>query len=394
MKRSCTESEERIIRTLVSEVLPDQAVADKNIKYTAPVILGFLLGFGPGILIAYTLRNQIMWVERIGGKTAASFTFTFVVGLSAFLGMNLCTLFWAILRARKSGNITKKHLSASGSFQINGGTVLQFVQDREQGSCWIFAEDDLLDPYGIPYMLRCPVYGQGPIRPGDRIMLIYCSTGDYIPMRIDGHTSRMIPPESSSYFDKIDWNSCICLPHPNAAVIDQTDVRVPQGEAIKLNKTLRRSGFLHVIKIAASGLMSLFLLIPFAVLFCILILSGAIRSDTSALIAIIAMIPAWIFLSYKIIKRSFDAEKKQDEIPLYRKKVLFWERITEITSYDSVESYISVYEFESGMIKTIKYPVLVNNASLLPKNLRRGTVIYKYHNDNKNQVPFFAPANE
>lgn len=62
MKRQCDESENQIIRTLISDILPDQVFSNESYSVLIPAIIGFVLGLTIGTIIAILvgIANDLM----------------------------------------------------------------------------------------------------------------------------------------------------------------------------------------------------------------------------------------------------------------------------------------------------------------------------------------------
>lgn len=176
MKRPCTDNENQIIKSLILDSLPDLALSSTSISITIPFIAGIALGFLAGLPLAAAM------------KAFGEIAMRFMLVISLIFMECLCMLIWQIWTAKRTGRKSKGHISVAGSFQVNGGTVLDIFRDEQNNLHYIFTEDDLLDPFRNPYKIQYPVYGAGYARPGERLLLIYTDAGDYIPMRIDTQT--------------------------------------------------------------------------------------------------------------------------------------------------------------------------------------------------------------
>lgn len=364
MRRPCSEEENRIIRTIVSEILPAQSLSSGNISVLVPAILGFILGLAIGTLAALAMN------------TANRGTIAFVLIFCTFCMENICIFIWRNVQRKKTGNITKKQMAASGVFQINGGTVLNYYGNDREGSWLYYAEDDFLDSFGRPYIIQYPVYGMGDVRPGERILLICSEAGDYIPIRVNALTQEMIPMQNPSYFSHVDWSICTRLPHPNAAMMDRTAIRITQSETIAFAKKCNRWKGMKAKQTVGIILMSLLLLFLFAITFIMLVGREVVETPEAILAAGTGLIILWGLLSYGLARLISGVYREHSKL-CFRKRVLFHSLTTTFVGYNIPIKEINVYEYDSvGIIRMMSYPVSTN--VFLPKDLKYGTLIYKY----------------
>ncbi len=361
MRRECTERENQIIRKFVSELLPDQTFSEGNIGVMVPAVLGIILGLAVGTPIALAIKSPNKYLIQL------------VLGISIIIMENICIFTWREWQERKTGKRRKKEISATGAFQVNGGTVLNYFRDDREGSWLLFAEDDLLDPFGKTYIIEYPVCNMGDIKPGERILLVYCHTGDYIPVHVNALTREMIPMQSPAYFAHTDWNTCTCLPHPNAVLLDRKAYHVNEKETAEFGKKCRNRKGMHARQIIGIVMLSILLLFIFAFIFIMLVAGEVIKTPEIALVAAIGLFTLWGLLAYGMAHLTNTGLSKGFHKFHFRKKVLF--HSVSITDYNVPVKNVTVYEYDSGTIKRLSYPV---NNLFLPKDLIFGTVIYKY----------------
>lgn len=386
MKRQCSESENHILRDLISQQVSNSALSKKdNRSYFL-----FVPAFALGLLLAWPIGLSIRkW--PIGNWEQVVLEFVFYICI--FIMELLCFSVWHKWRDNRSGKKQKRILSESGTFQINGGTVIDCINDEEDGLCYILAEDDLLDSYGTPYTVRYPIHGREGFQIGERILLIYDSMCDYIAMPINSQTAPMIPRENPAYFDRTDWSACQCLPHPNAAKIDKTNYTISPAEISSLRKHINNRRNIKAKRIIGTILLSLILLFVFAVFFCILLGTRVITSDFAANTVVAGLLILWFLLSSRIPSVIKRGNSKFLGNVVFKKRVLYCSQETNVTNFTSTSSTITVYEHEGGSIIKKHYPEGFN--VFLPRNIRPGTVITKLSTDGKHKLTdatYFVPA--
>ena len=347
-------------------------------------------GIALGILLAWPIVSAVQkWAVGNWGKIVLELLFSICV----FIMELVCFSVWRKWRDNRSGKQQKQTLSEIGIFQINGGTVIDFINDVEHGPCYVFAEDDLLDPFRTPYTIRYHVNGREGFQIGERILLIYDNACNYIPMHINAQTAHMIPLKNPAYFDRTDWKTCTCLPHPNAAMIDQTESIISPAEISALRKHINDRRHTKAWLIAGTILLSLILLFEFAVFFCILLGTGVITSAFAANTVVAVLLVLWLLLSARIpfvIKRG---RSKFLGNMVSKKRVLYCSQETNTTDLYSTSSTITVYEYEGGSIVKKHYLRSIN--VFLPRDIRPGTVITKLSAERKNKLtdaPYFVPS--
>lgn len=246
-----------------------------------------------------------------------------------------------------------------------------------------------MDSNNNPYILYYPIYGNKGIQAGDRIMIIYCGSGDYIPVTLNNQTANMITTKIPPYFSSIDVDSCIFLPHPNAIMMDQNACLMESYERNNLREKGSNWRGIRSLHLVAKVLISFLIFLLLAMCFVILVGNGMIETVKSACLTVAVMILLWILFSYGLIRFLASKFSKRFDQINYKKKVLFYS-ITTTISYGTPSKEINVFEYENGVIKNNSYSV--NQNVFLPKNLRFGVVINKYstnENNNRNDVNYF-----
>ncbi|MCI8408090.1 MAG: hypothetical protein HFJ09_02305 [Lachnospiraceae bacterium] len=269
----------------------------------------------------------------------------------------------------------EKNMDANRTFWINGGTVLNYTENIPDGVFLLFVEDDFVDSTGNPYIIKYPVYHMKNIKPEDRIILLYFDTGEFFPICVNEQTKGMISMENPSYFEHVDWNSCICLPHPNVEKIDQTARKMSKGEIAALVRKCISFKGMGARSIFATILLSLGIFLILAVNFIMLVGEEIITAEDTVIAIAIGECILWVALSFCGKWFCCGISPLQIRKLFFRKQVLF-DDITTISNYNTPMKKINIYEYESGIIKRKSY--LTNNNIFLPKNIKMGTIFNKY----------------
>lgn len=270
----------------------------------------------------------------------------------------------------------EKNVDVNRTLWINGGTVLNYTENFPDGVRLLFVEDDFIDPTGNPYIIKYPVYHMKNIKPEDRIILLYFDTGEFFPICVNEQTKGMIPMEKPSYLEHVDWNSCVCLPHPNAEKLDQTAHKMSKGEIAALMRKCISFKGMGARNIICTILISLGIFLILAVNFIMLVGEEMITAEDTIIAIAIGGFILWAALSFCGKWLCCGISPLQIQKLCFRKQVLFDDITTTISNYNTPMKKINVYEYESGIIKRKSY--LTNSLIFLPENIKEGMIINKY----------------
>lgn len=119
------------------------------------------------------------------------------------------------------GAFDESNVIVGKQFWVNGGTVMNYVSYGANDAWLTIAEDDLRDVVGN----YCCVRYQAPtgleIKVGERILLVYNEDGGYVPLKVNAQTSQLISMNNPDYFDTVDWEKSVKVPHPAILELDQ-----------------------------------------------------------------------------------------------------------------------------------------------------------------------------
>ena len=357
MIRECTEAENRVLKECSGDILIAPETYKRKYYYnTFVIILGMVLGAAAGLLLA-------LWLGEMSDHSVETIIIM-CVGLVTTLVITIRNLFFN----KENG----KNNILGDKFRINGGTIICYSDDAGQKAYMIYAEDDRLDTEGKFYCIKYPVKSNLQLHYGDRILLLYCENGAYIPMKVSGRTMNMISNQQPDYFYKTDWNTVECLPHPNGVSMDKTMYQMNEHETKKM---IRRTTSYKVNRLLN------WIGIPVIPLF-ILGISDVFRKvndrlfDASTLFGKIFVIVIWVGGSIWVCGKLIYCVKVHDLKKIkYRKTVLFHSIHMERQKKMNVRC-VSVYEYKDGKIKLVSYPF--QNAEISLQKMRYGSVLCKY----------------
>lgn len=369
MRRECTEAENRIIR----DSLTDTTLFETNTSNILPVVLGFFLGLAVSIPIAFAVRNA--------GEAAVAL----VLVVCTPVMTNGCYFVWRRFGEKIGRRKRRRRTFKDGTFQVNGGTVTGYFGGGEDA--WLeFAEDDLLDSEGKPYIVSFAVQIFPEVKPGDRILLVYCDTGEYIPMPVSEETQGMISMQAPDYWDKADKTKLTSIPHPNVTCLDREAYRMNEQEATALAKKCNEHRGMKAKNIVGIILLSVLVLMIFGIVFIFLVAGEVIESLSVACTVAGIMLVVWGLSTYGIARGIRGSLTKSIRKLEYKKRVLFHSIMTDLGD-NTLEKELKVYEYVNGQLDLVTYSV--NSNVYLPKNVRFGTVIYKYSRNAEEDKPYW-----
>lgn len=363
MVRECTAEENRILKNCRElELCPPELHGFANRKGAVPIVLGCFLGIGLGALLVLVLPIPpaglgICWLICIP------------------LLMIVFDRGWQYLGCRRSSRaqLPGEH------FSVNGGVVLQNTEWSRGEAELLIAEDDLRDEEGRPVRIAYPLLVGAPVVTGQRILLVYCDNGAYIPLRLSAEVEGMIPPEPPAYFQEVNWQDTPRLPHPAVLQLDRSSLQMNEQEAKTLARTCSsRTGTKarNWVGVVLLGVLYLMLL---GLLFIFLVGSDIIEGQTAGIAVGILLLLTWAALTFFSAKGLLRSVRKSLEKLRYRKKVMFSMTYTAGYMDAASTSYLNVYEIADGELRQVNYPMQGN--VFLPKNIPYGRVIHKYSRD-------------
>lgn len=367
MRRECTEAENQIIRANMT----DTTLFETKTSNIIPVALGFVVGLAVGVPIAVAV------------KSTSEAMIAFILIISITVMTNGCYFLWRRFEEKIGRKRRSRRTFSNGTFQINGGTVIGYFGSGEDA--WLeFAEDDLLDSEGKPYIISFAVQNFPEVRPGDRILLVYCDTGEYIPVPVSEETRGMISMQLPDYWDKADKTKLVSIPHPNVISLDREAYRMNENETAALAKKCSGKG-MKAKNIVGIILLSLLVLVIFGLVFIFLVAGEVIESLNAACTAGIIMLALWGLSTYGIARGLGGSLTKSMKKLAYKKRVLFHSIAADFENNTLVRE-LKVYEYVDGHLDLVSYSA--NGNVLLPKNIRYGTVIYKYSRKQDENKPY------
>lgn len=273
--------------------------------------------------------------------------------------------------------VTRTAYLPGNEFFVNGGTIINYVNYNRDDAYLTIAEDNFRDPMGNICCIQYPVPTNLNVTVGERVILVYSDTGAYIPLKVTERTKSLIPMQNPDYFESVDWNRTVKLPHP--AVLDLDKNARPSNEKdmaniIRVGKS-KNDKRLNI----AIVLLSVLILFIFALIF-IFSVGSFITSPLMAVVIGVLLLGAWIALTIVIAKGLRSGKTRGLKKLHYKKKVLFLNlRDVSLVRLDGIKiksKQISVYEYKDGELKIEDYTV--NNTVFLPKDIPYGSVVYKY----------------
>ena len=364
MLRECTAEENHILkRSQDLELCPPDLRSFADRKGAAPILAGLFFGIGLGTLLVLLLPVlHPAWLGVIWLVCIPLSVIVFDHG-------------WQYLRCRRSGRtpLPGEH------FSVNGGVVLENT-DWDRGETEIIiAEDDLWDEEGRPVRIAYPALRDTSIVTGQRILLVYCDNGAYIPLRLTAETGAMIAPEPPAYFQEVNWEATPKLPHPGVLEIDRRSRQMNEEEKQALVRAccaLTNSRAKNWVGIILLGVLYLLLL---GLLFIFLVAGEVIEEPSAAILAGTLLALMWVGLTMFSARGIHKGMAKSLGKLQYRKKVMFSMTYTDSNLNAASMSYLNIYEYVDGELRQENYPIQGN--VFLPKDIPFGRVIHKYTKD-------------
>ncbi len=207
-------------------------------------------------------------------------------------------------------------------FWINGGTIINYVNYNETDAWLTIAEDDLRDIIGNYCCVRYQAPAGLDVKVGERILVVYNEDGVYIPLRVNEQTKQLISMQNPEYFDTVDWDKSIKIPHPAILELDQAPHLMNEQEVAQFAK------------------------------------KGA------------QFFP-------KILR---GLKEKQLQKVRYKKKVFYLDTNNDVMfriyGKKIQNDQVRVFEYKNGKLEDCVY--LTKNTNFLPRSIPYGKVIYKY----------------
>lgn len=264
-------------------------------------------------------------------------------------------------------------------FWVNGGTVLNYLNYNKEDAFLTIAEDDLKDEMGNRCCIKFPVPGDLDIEQGERILLVYTDTDAYIPLRVTERTQSMISMQNPDYFDEVDWDKTVKIPHPAILELDKKPRPLNEQDVETFKQKCNNTKDIKAKNWVGVILSSLLFFMLFALLFVFMV-GSFITSPVMAIVAAVVTLAAWGGSTVLFAKVVFSGKTRGLNKMHYKQKVMYLD-IREaysmrINGVKIKNREICVYEYENGELKYSVY--LVNNNVFLPKDIPYGKVIYRY----------------
>ncbi|WP_310603654.1 hypothetical protein [Anaerosporobacter sp.] len=354
MKRQGTEKEWQLLKNSRKDIISGALELQKG-NEVLPSILGFIFGLAIGIPVILALGTT--------NKLAIRVLYTVCV----VLGFNIFLFVWR----KVLGVNRKRNVFHTGFFEINGGTIVNIVSDGETESI-LFLEDDLLDDWKRPYLIRFPAKNLGNLKPGDRILLVYGSDEVYVPMRINEQTKELIQSASPINFAEVEWKRLQEIPHPSVIELEGTPRLLNENGKREFARKWK-SAYSVGKKIAMVLLGALFFMIM-AIVFCVMVADDVIREE-SFIGAIVVFVLVWMLLTCFMVYLIRCTDKRVIRKVTHQQTVMF---CSFYSNYDGhvYTAQLNVYEREGDKFVFNTYNTY-NNVKL-PKGTSYGTLISKY----------------
>lgn len=422
MKRQCTEAENRILKECAGDILTRPETYKAMFKSNfLPVVLKAVAALGLGVVAELKLSASIeIWIrfvllicivifllitnqfisvpekyKLLLRRNLMPIVFGAIAGLSlgkanasklsASTKTWICiiVLVWVainvglsvlIFHVNNLRRIYKKRIPGD-KFWVNGGTIIRTIYSKAE-VCYIFAEDDIMDSKGNLCCIEYPASCCENVRYGERILLVYSDSGEYIPLRVTERTRDLIPEYAPEYFYKVNWKEAVTLPHPAAVDMDYRSSRMYEYERAEVVKKCKRLKNIPIGNRIGIVLLSFLILLLLALLFIGLVAGDVITEFATAVIFFSFLVLVWLFLTFLFAKAILARCRRKIEKIQYKKKVMFHSVNYAYDKDNMFTKYISVYEYINGVVKVVSYPI--NSNIFWKKKIPYGKIIYKY----------------